>query len=213
VLRRCGESSISLLVLYNGFMKSADNLQILPFDSQRSWEAWLKKHHTDPNGIWLKIAKKDTGISTVSYSEALDGAICYGWIDGQKAPFDDKYWLQKFTPRRPKGGWSKINRERAQSLIAQGRMKPAGMRHIESAKADGRWDSAYDSQSKITIPDDLQAELDKNSKARIFFAKLSSANRYAILYRVQTAKKPETRAARIKKFIQMLAKHETIHPQ
>jgi uncharacterized protein YdeI (YjbR/CyaY-like superfamily) len=196
----------------NNKMKDPDNLSTLPFESQRSWEAWLKKHHTDTNGIWLKIGKKDTGISSVSYSEALDSAICYGWIDGQKAPFDDKYWLQKFTPRRAKSGWSRINCNKADSLIAKGKMKPAGMRQVELAKADGRWESAYDSQSKIEIPDDLQKKLDKNQKAKTFFATLNSVNRYAILYRIQTAKKPETRAARIQKFIEMLSKHQKIHP-
>ena len=193
-------------------MKNPEKLPILSFDTQRQWEAWLDKHHTDTKGIWLKVSKKDSGISSVSYSEALDVALCYGWIDGQKAPFDDRYWLQKFTPRRPKSGWSKLNCERAKSLIDQGRMKPGGLREVELARADGRWESAYDSQSKISIPDDLQKELDRNRKAKEFFSSLNSVNRYAILYRIQTAKKPETRAARIQKFVEMLSKGEKIYP-
>ena len=192
-------------------MKNGDNVPTLSFANQRSWVAWLGKHHADSKGIWLKIAKKDSGIPSVSYSEALDGALCYGWIDGQKAPLDENFWLQKFTPRRQKSGWSKINREKATSLIESGKMKAPGQHQVELAKADGRWDSAYESQSRISVPDDLQKELDKNQKAKKFFATLDSANRYAILYRIQTAKKPETRAARIKRFIEMLTNHQKIH--
>jgi len=189
-----------------------DDLPVLSFAAQKDWEAWLKKHHSDPTGIWLKIAKKDSGIPSVTYSEGLDGALCYGWIDGQKAPLDDRYWLQKFTPRRPKSGWSKINCDRAASLMEEGKMKLPGQRQVDLAKADGRWDSAYDSQSKITVPPDLQKELDKNPKAARFFATLNSVNRYAILYRIQTAKKAETRAARIQKFVEMLSKQQKIYP-
>jgi uncharacterized protein YdeI (YjbR/CyaY-like superfamily) len=193
-------------------MKKADDLPIASFENQRTWEAWLDEHHADTKGVWLKIAKKETHIPSVSYLEALDSAICFGWIDGQKASFNDKYWLQKFTPRRPKSIWSKANCEKATALIAQARMKPAGMRQVELAKADGRWDSAYESQSKIEIPDDFQRELDKNQKAKTFFGTLNSVNRYAILFRIHTAKKPETRAARIHKFIEMLSKRQKIHP-
>ena len=192
-------------------MKNADSLPIMSFEAQQDWERWLKEHYTE-EGIWLKIAKKETGIPSVSYAEALDSAICYGWIDGQKASFDDKYWLQKFTPRRQKSVWSKVNCDKAIALIKEGRMQPAGLRQVELAKVDGRWDMAYESQSKITIPDDFQSELDKNQKAKDFFSKLNSVNRYAILFRIQTAKKAETRSARIKKFIEMLAKNERIHP-
>jgi uncharacterized protein YdeI (YjbR/CyaY-like superfamily) len=189
-----------------------DDLPALSFATPKDWEAWLKKNHSDPTGIWLKIAKKDSGIRSVTYSEGLDGALCYGWIDGQKAPFDDQYWLQKFTPRRPKSGWSKINCDRASSLIENGKMKAPGQRQVDLAKADGRWDSAYDSQSKITVPADLQKELDKNPQAARFFGTLNSVNRYAILYRIQTAKKAETRAARIQKFVDMLSKNQKLHP-
>ena len=193
-------------------MKKADNLSIISFATQQDWEAWLKEHHTDIKGIWLKIAKKETGIPSLSYSEALEGALCYGWIDGQKASFDDQYWLQKFTPRGPKSMWSKVNCGKATALLASDRMQPAGIRQVELAKADGRWEAAYESQSKMAIPDDFQRELDNNQKANEFFATLNSVNRYAILFRIHTAKKPETRSARIRKFIDMLSKQEKIHP-
>ena len=193
-------------------MKNADDLPILSFETQQDWEMWLAGHHTDSKGIWLKIAKKETGIPSVNYSEALDSALCYGWIDGQKGSFDDSYWLQKFTPRRAKSAWSKVNCDKATELIAQGRMQPAGLRQVELAKADGRWELAYHPQSKITVPEDFQSELDKNPRAREFFGTLNSANRYAILYRIQTAKKSETRSARIQKFIEMLERNEKIHP-
>jgi uncharacterized protein YdeI (YjbR/CyaY-like superfamily) len=193
-------------------MKKIDNLPILPFATWQDWDNWLAEHHTDTGGIWLKIAKKESGFASVSYAEALDSALCYGWIDGQKASFDDQYWLQKFTPRRPKSMWSKINCDKVAVLIEAGRMQPAGLRQIELAKADGRWDAAYSSQSKITIPDDFQQALDNNPPAKEFFNTLNSANRYAVLYRIQTAKKPETRAARIQKLIDMLARNEKIYP-
>lgn len=193
-------------------MNNTNGLSIMSFETQQDWERWLTEHHTNTEGIWLKIAKKETGIPSVSYAEALESAICYGWIDGQKASFDGTYWLQKFTPRRPKSIWSKVNCDKATALIAEGRMQPAGLQQMELAKADGRWDVAYESQSKITIPADFQRELDKNQKAMDFFSTLDSTNRYAILFRIQTAKKPETRSARIHKFIEMLAQNEKIHP-
>lgn len=193
-------------------MQNTNTLPTLPFESQQSWEAWLSEHHASARGVWLKIAKKEASVATVTYAEALDVALCYGWIDGQKAPFDDQFWLQKFTPRGPKSGWSKINCDKAAALIDAGRMQPVGLRQIELAKADGRWATAYDSQSKASVPDDFQRELDQNPQANAFFATLNSANRYAILYRIQTAKKPETRAERIRKFIDMLSRGEKIHP-
>jgi uncharacterized protein YdeI (YjbR/CyaY-like superfamily) len=193
-------------------MKNANSLPIISFETQQDWERWLAERHTNTEGIWLKIAKKETGTPSVSYSEALESALCYGWIDGQKASFDDQYWLQKFTPRRPKSIWSKVNCDKATALMAEGRMQPAGIRQVELAKADGRWDQAYESQSKITIPADFQSELDKNQKAKDFFSTLDNTNRYAILFRIQTAKKPETRSARIQKFIEMLSKNQRIHP-
>ncbi|MBS1787911.1 MAG: YdeI/OmpD-associated family protein [Acidobacteria bacterium] len=183
------------------------------FASQKDWAKWLDKHHASSSGLWLRLAKKASELTSVSYAEALDVALCYGWIDGQKKSYDEESWLQKFTPRGAKSIWSKINREKAESLIETGKMSPAGLRAIESAKRDGRWDAAYDSQSKASIPEDFQAELDRNPKAKEFFAKLNSANRYAILWRVQTAKKAETRARRIHQFIEMLERNETLHPQ
>lgn len=193
-------------------MKNADNLPINLFESQQAWEAWLKEHHTAAKGIWLKLAKKGTDILSVDYPQALEIALCYGWIDGQKASYDEQHWLQKFTPRGPKSIWSKINCDKATALIAEGRMQPAGILQVERAKADGRWDAAYDGQSKITIPADLQSELDKNQQAKDFFATLDSRNRYAILFRIHTAKKPETRSARIQKFVAMLAQNQKIYP-
>ncbi|HJT59531.1 MAG TPA: YdeI/OmpD-associated family protein [Ktedonobacteraceae bacterium] len=193
-------------------MKSTDKLPIILFATQQDWEDWLAEHYTDTDGVWLKLAKKATGIASVNYSDALDSALCYGWIDGQKASFDDQHWLQKFTPRRPKSMWSKVNCDRATALIAQGRMQPSGLKQVELAKANGRWERAYESQSSITIPADFQSELDKNAKAKDFFSTLDSANRYAILWRVHNAKRPETRAARIQKFIEMLSNNQKIHP-
>lgn len=193
-------------------METKQGLPILPFASQEDWERWLTEHHQTSKGLWLKIAKKDTGIDTVTYAEALDAALCHGWIDGQKGALDDTFWLQKFTPRGPRSKWSKINREKAEVLIEAGRMKPAGLAAVEQARSDGRWEQAYDSQSKAAVPEDLQKELDRNPKAAAFFATLDSANRYAVLYRVQEPKKPETRARRIEKFIDMLNRGEKIHP-
>ena len=187
------------------------DLPIIPFGSQEYWEAWLEEHYGTSDGLWLKIAKKGSGICSVSYPEALDVAISYGWIDGQRASFDDKFFLQRFTPRRPKSKWSKVNREKATELIERGKMKAAGLKEVELAKQDGRWDKAYDSQRNATVPTDFQQELDKNPGAREFFTTLDSTNRYAILYRIQDAKKPETRARRIQKYITMLNEQKKIH--
>lgn len=191
---------------------ASHSLPTLLFETQRDWEAWLEVHHADAPGVWLQIAKKATDKPSVSYAEALDSALCYGWIDGQKASLDDAHWLQKFTPRRPKSAWSRVNSEKATALIAAGRMHPAGQRQVDQAKGDGRWEAAYDSQSTIAIPADLQHELDAHPEAKAFFGTLDSRNRYAILYRIQTAKKAETRAARIQKFVEMLSRRQTIHP-
>jgi uncharacterized protein YdeI (YjbR/CyaY-like superfamily) len=193
-------------------MKSSEELPIKGFATQQDWEAWLAEHSADPTGIWLKIAKKSAGVLSISYAEALEGALCYGWIDGQKAAFDEHYWLQKFTPRRAKSIWSQINCDKVTTLIEAGRIQPAGLRQVEQAKADGRWEAAYTSQSKASVPDDLQEALDKNPQAYEFFLTLNSVNRYAILFRVQTARKAETRATRIQKFVEMLAKGEKLYP-
>jgi uncharacterized protein YdeI (YjbR/CyaY-like superfamily) len=189
------------------------DLPVLGFADSRAWETWLAQQHAVSPGIWLKIRKKDSSEPGINHDEALAVALCYGWIDGQVDRLDDDYWLQRFTPRKPRSRWSKINTEKAAELIDAGRMQPAGMREVELAQADGRWDAAYAGQRTITVPDDLAAELARNDAARAFFATLSGANRYAILYRIGDAKRPETRARRIAKFVGMLAAHETIHPQ
>jgi uncharacterized protein YdeI (YjbR/CyaY-like superfamily) len=189
------------------------DLPVLGFADQGAWESWLAGHHAESAGIWLKIPKSGSGAPGVSYPDALAVALCYGWIDGQKGRLDDQYWLQRFGPRRPGSRWSKINTEKAADLIEAGLMQPAGMREVELARADGRWDAAYAGQRTMRVPDDLAAELARNQAAGAFFATLSSVNRYAILYRIGDAKRPETRAKRIAKYVAMLAAHETIHPQ
>ena len=185
---------------------------LLLFESASDWEAWLKENHENSGGVRLQIAKKGSGHTSITYAEALDVALCYGWIDGQKLPLDDKFFIQKFTPRRAKSVWSKVNTEKVEQLIKQGRMQPAGMVQIEAAKADGRWNAAYASQKNMEIPEDFQAELDKNPEAKAFFDTLNKTNRFAIYFRITTAKKPETRRARVEKFIEMLTRHEKIYP-
>jgi uncharacterized protein YdeI (YjbR/CyaY-like superfamily) len=189
-----------------------DDLPVMGFDSAAALDDWLSGHHADARGIWLKIAKKGSGMPSVSYAEALEVALCYGWIDGQKDRLDDKHWLQRLTPRKPGGRWSKINREKAEELMASGRIKPAGLRAVEEARADGRWEAAYAGQRTMEVPPDLAAALDASDPARAFFATLNSVNRYAILYRIGDAKRPETRAKRIAKYVAMLEEHQTIHP-
>jgi uncharacterized protein YdeI (YjbR/CyaY-like superfamily) len=189
----------------------ADDLPVLLFASKGELEAWLEENHAGSEGLWLKIAKKGSGVESVNYAEALELALCFGWIDSQKRGFDEAFFLQRFTPRRPRGKWSQINREKAEELIAAGAMRPAGLTEVEAAKADGRWDAAYAGQRAATVPDDLKRELDSNKAAGEFFATLDSANRYAILYRLQEAKKPETREKRLRKFIAMLERGEKIH--
>ena len=177
-----------------------------------AWERWLKRHHATAAGVWIRMAKKASGIASVDHPEALEVALCYGWIDGQRKGEDAQHFLQRFTPRTARSTWSKINRDKVLKLIDDGRMQPAGLAEIERARADGRWDAAYDAQSVATVPPDLQAALDANRKAKAFFATLDSRNRYAVLFRTQGAKKPETRARRIAQFVEMLAKGEKIHP-
>jgi uncharacterized protein YdeI (YjbR/CyaY-like superfamily) len=189
-----------------------DDLPVLEFSSQAGWESWLDRHHAAAQGAWLKIAKKGSGAETLSYAEALEVAICYGWIDGQKDRLDDAYWLQRFTPRKPGGRWSRINTDHAAELIKAGRMRPAGQREVELARADGRWAAAYEGQRAMTVPEDLEHELARNEAAREFFATLSGVNRYAILYRIAAVKRPETRARKIAQYVAMLAEHKTIHP-
>ncbi|MGH6615574.1 YdeI/OmpD-associated family protein [Sphingomonas sp.] len=186
-------------------------LPILPFADAAAWEAWLGAQPRDCKGVWLKFAKAGTGVPSVSKAQAIDGALIHGWIDGQLNPFDHHWWLVRFTPRKARSKWSENNRLRATELIAAGRIAPAGQAEIDAAKADGRWDAAYASQSTIEVPDDLIAAFDAEPAARAFFDTLTGANRYAILYRIHDAKKPETRAARIAKFVSMCARGETLH--
>jgi len=185
---------------------------ILLFADRAVFRKWLSAHHATEPGLWLRIAKAASPLQSVTYADALDIALCFGWIDGQKRSHDSESFLQKFTPRQKRSSWSKRNREHVARLIAAGEMHPAGLAAVEAAKADGRWDRAYDSSSTITVPDDLQAALDAHPQAKAFFETLKGANRYAILYRVQTAVKPETRARRIAEFVAMLQRRETLHP-
>jgi uncharacterized protein YdeI (YjbR/CyaY-like superfamily) len=189
----------------------ADDLPIALFATPAELEAWLEDEHASSDGLWLKIAKKGSGVESVSYAEALTIALCFGWIDSQKRGFDDKYFLQRFTPRRPRGRWSRINREKAEELVEAGRMRPPGLAQVEAAKADGRWEAAYEGQRTAEVPPDLQRELDARPVAREFFATLDSANRYAIVYRLDEAKKQETRERRLRKFVEMLERGEKIH--
>jgi uncharacterized protein YdeI (YjbR/CyaY-like superfamily) len=187
-------------------------LDALAFATQKDWAAWLKAHHASSPGLWVRMAKKGTGVASIKHAEALEEALCYGWIDGQARSEGAEWWRIRFVPRTPRSVWSKINRESVLALIEAGRMKPAGLKEIERAKADGRWAAAYASQRTIEVPEDLQAALARNARAKAHFAKLDSRNRYAILLRTHNAKRPETRARRIAQFVEMLAKGETIHP-
>lgn len=192
-------------------MSKPNDLPTLPFANKKKWADWLAKQYDKSAGVWLKLAKKNSGIVSITYEESLDVALCYGWIDGQKGSFDDQYWLQKFTPRGLKSVWSKVNTEKVERLIASGEMKPAGLKVIEMAKQDGRWDAAYSSQKNISMPEDFQLALNKNKKAKDFFATLKSAERYSFLFRIQTAKKAEARAKRIQQFVELLEKNQKLH--
>lgn len=183
----------------------------MEFGTAEAFRSWLHKHHAQPSGIRVKIAKKGSGVASVTYSEALDEALCYGWIDGQKEAFDETWFVQCFTPRRAGSRWSKINRERVERLIAEGRVQPAGFAQVKAAKADGRWDAAYEGSRTATVPEDLQAALDADPRAKAFFETLNSANRFAIVYRVKDAKRPETRAKRIAQFVEMCREGRTLY--
>jgi uncharacterized protein YdeI (YjbR/CyaY-like superfamily) len=189
----------------------SDELPVLLFAGPADLEAWLDEHHESADGVWLKIAKKGAPEPSVTYGEALEVALCFGWIDSQKRGLDETHFQQRFTPRRPRGRWSQINRGKAEALIAAKRMRPTGLAEVEAAKADGRWEAAYEGQKSAKVPPDLQRELDANPAAAKFFASLDSANRYAILYRLDEAKKPETRERRLRKFVAMLERKETLH--
>ena len=188
-----------------------DSSPVKSFASQKAWAAWLEKNHTKSTGLWLRIMKKDSGLKSVTYPEAVEEALCHGWIDGQKRTYNETSWLQKFCPRGKKSVWSKINVDKIAALTKTGKMKPAGLAVVAAAQADGRWDAAYESQSKAGVPEDFTAMLAKHPKAEKFFATLKSASRYAILYRLQSSKKAETRAQNLDKFIAMLKRGEAPH--
>ncbi len=191
-------------------MTASGELPVKRFKNAAAWEKWLTAH-ADAKGVWLKFAKKGQGAASVSYAEALDVALCHGWIDSQKKALDAQYYLQKFTPRRPRSLWSKINLGKIEALLAAGRMQVGGLREVEAAKADGRWHVAYDSPSAMPVPDELAAALARNPKAKAFFDILDKTNRYSVCWRVQTAKKAETRARRVEVLVAMLAKGQKIH--
>jgi uncharacterized protein YdeI (YjbR/CyaY-like superfamily) len=187
------------------------DLPVKRFRSRATWERWLLTHHEASDGIWLEMAKKQSGLPSVSHAEALEVALCCGWIDGQTMSVDANWYRQRFTPRRPRSKWSQINCAAVERLHAEGRLTPAGIRETDAARADGRWEAAYASSSRMTVPDDLAARLKTNPRARRFFEQLDSRNRYAILYRLHDAKRPETRQRRLEKFVQMLEAGETLH--
>jgi uncharacterized protein YdeI (YjbR/CyaY-like superfamily) len=202
-------------ILSSKYEKKADQnkeLPILSFETSKQWERWLAKNYNSLGGIWLRITKKNSGQQSVTYAEALDAALCYGWIDGQKKSNDDCSWLQKFTRRRPKSAWSKKNTEHVKRLTKAGKMKPAGLAAVEEAKKDGRWKAAYHSQSKSEIPEDFLKELSRNKKAQAFFNSLNKTNLYSVAYRLQTARKPETRKRRMKAILEMMANGKKFHP-
>jgi uncharacterized protein YdeI (YjbR/CyaY-like superfamily) len=182
------------------------------FENQKEWETWLDRNGSSSSGVWLRLAKKSSGQSTISYAQAVESALCFGWIDGQKRAESEHFWLQRFTPRTARSIWSKINKTKAEALVAAGRMRPSGLREIDRAKQDGRWEAAYTSPSNSIVPDDLQRALEANPKAKKFFVTLNSRNRYAILFRLQNAKKPETRARKIAQYVEMLSNKKTLHP-
>jgi uncharacterized protein YdeI (YjbR/CyaY-like superfamily) len=188
-----------------------DNLPIISFESSSQWENWLSENHTLQNGVWLRIFKKDSSKTSITYAQALDEALCYGWIDGQKNKYDEQSWLQKFTPRRKRSIWSKVNTQHVERLIKDGKMKEAGLKEIEAAQKDGRWQQAYDSHKNMTIPEDFLNQLEKDAKAKAFFETLNKTNKYSIAFQLQTAKKPETREKRMKTILERLAKEEKIH--
>jgi len=192
---------------------TAADYPVLLFSAPAEWTAWLEQHHSAAPGVWLRFAKKGSALASISYAQAVEAALCFGWIDGQARSHDEDSWLQKFTPRGRKSIWSKINRDRVAALLESGRMRPAGLAAVESARADGRWERAYDSPGASTVPEDFQAALDRSPEAKAFFATLKSQNRYGILFRIQTAVKPQTRARKIEQFIAMLERHQTLYPQ
>jgi uncharacterized protein YdeI (YjbR/CyaY-like superfamily) len=188
-----------------------NEVEIRAFPSAKEWEQWLAKRHLNSTGIWLQLFKKGSGVASVTYAEALAAAMCFGWIDGQLKKHDEQSWLRRFTPRRPRSVWSRRNCELVEQLIEAGKMRPAGLKEVEAAKSDGRWTRAYDSPNKMKVPQDFLKELSKNKAAQRFFETLNKTNTYAIAWRLQTAKKPETRERRLRVIIEMLAKGEKFH--
>ena len=188
------------------------DVPIFSFDSPNKWHEWLQTNHTQPKGVWIRFFKKNAHVSSMTYTEAVDEALCYGWIDSQAKKYDEMSYIQKFTPRRTKSIWSKINRERIEKLITAGKMQASGLKQVEEAKKDGRWDHAYDSPRNMTLPEDFLKALSQNKQAKAFFETLNKTNTYAIMWRLQTAKKPETRAKRMTLVLEMLAKGEKFHP-
>jgi uncharacterized protein YdeI (YjbR/CyaY-like superfamily) len=193
-------------------MANHKGLPVLAFQSREHWDTWLNEHAVSSPGVWLKFAKKSSGVSSVSKQEAIETALAQGWIDGQLDRFDEQYWLVRFTPRGPKSKWSQLNCVTAERLIAKGTMGRRGLVEVEKAKSDGRWDAAYEPQSTAKVPEDFRDALDKYSRAKVFFETLKGANRYAIIYRINDAKTAKTRAARIERFISMLELGQTVHP-
>jgi uncharacterized protein YdeI (YjbR/CyaY-like superfamily) len=188
------------------------DLPVIAFESAQAWRKWLAAHYADSHGIWMRISKKGSEAPSIKYDEALDEALCYGWIDGQKRVFDGESWIQKFTPRRARSGWSKRNTEHAERLVQAGRMEAAGLAEMKAAKQDGRWDRAYSSPRAATLPEDFLRELNKNGKAKAFYETLNKRNTYPIVYRLETARKPETRERRLKEILAMLERGEKFHP-
>ncbi|MGI8991034.1 MAG: YdeI/OmpD-associated family protein [Bryobacteraceae bacterium] len=192
-------------------MNPPGDLPIVLFASRSDWADWLERNHRSSSGVWLRLAKKASNLKSVTYDEAVEMGLCYGWIDGHKKKHDEHSWIQRFTPRRKTSVWSKVNRAKALALIESGRMAPAGLESIQRARDNGRWDTAYDSSTSATVPVDLQAALDSNSRAKAFFAKLDKANRYAVLFRIQTARTPATRERWIARLVEMLEKDQKLH--
>jgi uncharacterized protein YdeI (YjbR/CyaY-like superfamily) len=192
-------------------METFKDLPVLAFETQQAFHGWLDQHHADAGAFWLRLYKKGSGKPTVTYAEALDEALCYGWIDSTKQAYDAESFLQRFSPRKPRSVWSKVNQEHVARLTEAGRMQPAGLRTIEEAKRNGLWEKAYEPASRITVPEDLQARLELDAEARAFFETLDKTNRYAILYRIQSAAKPETRLKRLDWAMELLKRGEKIY--
>jgi uncharacterized protein YdeI (YjbR/CyaY-like superfamily) len=187
-----------------------ENLPVILFDTEQNFINWLGEN-VGKTGLWIRIAKKNSGIVSITYEQAVEVALCFGWIDGLKKKYDEKTWIQRFSPRKPTSQWSKINKEKALKLIETGKMQPSGLAAIEISKNKGTWDNAYDSQKNKQVPDELQAELNKNPEAAEFFNSLNSVNKYAIIYRLQVSRNPEIRAKKLTQFIEMLKRKEKIH--